>query len=277
MHEKTSLVGGSIQEKSQSENRMIHEGLTRIGCMFGGIIDDYKRRLPYYIDDLKDCFTRKTISAALFMFLATITSTIALGVVIKKATACPAENVLPATISNCKQGSSYLGITEYLIMNAVAGIVHALIGCQPLLVLRPTGPITAFLSLLFSASVANKLNYAAFLACTGVFVGIYMFIIAVFEVSRLMTLLTRFIHDIFAFFVCTIYIVDGLSGVKAKFSDDIAGTPATKDHSIASSLFALILAVVMMYVASSLHNMSKSSMFNKTFNQVCLLNMTILD
>eukprot|EP00935_MAST-01C_sp_MAST-1C-sp1_P000089 g89.t1 len=243
------------------------EGLQRIGCMFGGVIDDYKRRMPHYASDISDSFTRKTISGALFMFFATACSTIALGVVIKKATACPAN--APA-IANCKAGSSYLGVTEYMVMNAVAGMVHALLGCQPLLVLRPTGPVTAFLTLVFNCAVSMNLNFSALLACTGIFIGIYMGIIAAFEISNYTALLTRFIHDIFAFFVCTIYIMDGFMGIKSKFGDDVKGTPATQDHSIAGSLLGLILAAVFLYVAFTLHGMSKSALFNATFNQGCV-------
>ena len=196
MRETTGLTSGrdNIDEPEQVQGG---EGLTRIGFMFGGVVDDYKRRLPHYLSDLKDGFTGKTVSSAMFMFLATACSTIALGVVIQKATACPQN---PSTVANCRPGTSYLGVTEYLAMNAIAGMVHALLGCQPLLVLRPTGPITAFLGLVFNTAVSLDLNFSALLACTGVFIGLYMTLIAAFEVSRHTALLTRFIHDIFAFF-----------------------------------------------------------------------------
>ena len=57
-----------------------------------------------------------------------------------------------------QSGTSYLGVTEFLLMNSIAGMVHALAGCQPLLVLRPTGPITAFISLLFNFSTTMEIE-----------------------------------------------------------------------------------------------------------------------
>lgn len=50
-----------------------------------------------------------------------------------------------------------------------------------------------------------------------------MLLVASFEVSRFIGLLTRFLHEIFAFFVCSIYIVDGVQGMTGRF---IAGTLA---------------------------------------------------
>ena len=130
------------------------EGLRRIGTIFGGVMDDYRRRFPLYRSDIADSMTRKTISSALFMFFATFASTVALGVVIKRNTKCDAT---VAKYNDCRidtddAPNSFLGVTEYLLMNSLAGMAHSLLGCQPLLVLRPTGPITAFISLLFAVA-----------------------------------------------------------------------------------------------------------------------------
>ena len=67
------------------------EGFTRIGWIFGGLADDFRRRAKFADSDYTDSFNRKTISAAAFMFFATIFSTIALGVhlqVSKQANKC---------------------------------------------------------------------------------------------------------------------------------------------------------------------------------------------
>jgi hypothetical protein len=97
------------------------EGLTRIGCICGGIIDDYKRRIPHYKTDITMAYTRKTISSALFMFFATFASTVALGVVIKRNTQCDSDMEAKGyCFSN--DSSAYLGVTEYLVMNSMAGV-----------------------------------------------------------------------------------------------------------------------------------------------------------
>ena len=133
------------------------EGLTRIGCFFGGVADDYRRRLPHYISDLRDGLTLKTISSSLFMFFATFFSTVALGVIIQDNT------------------DQKIGTEEYLIMNSVAGMLHALFGCQPMLVLRPTGPITAIITTLYSLSKTFKVDFHQYLGATGVMFFFFFF------------------------------------------------------------------------------------------------------
>ena len=82
------------------------------GGLFGGVIDDYRRRLPNYCKDITQGFDKKTLSSALFMFFATFFSTASLGALIQKTT------------------NKRIGLEEYLLMNAIAGMSHALFGCQ---------------------------------------------------------------------------------------------------------------------------------------------------
>merc|ERR1711998_367431 len=60
-------------------------------------------------------------------------------------------------------------------------------------------------------------DFFSFLATTGVWVGIYMGLIAAFELSRFTRLFTRFTHEIFACFVCSVYISDGIRGIVSEF------------------------------------------------------------
>ena len=52
--------------------------------------------------------------------------------------------------------SKVIGINEYLIMNSFSGMLHSVIGTQPLLVLRPTGPITLLLEKLHETTPGRK-------------------------------------------------------------------------------------------------------------------------
>lgn len=142
------------------------------------------------------CFLpRKTISSALFMFFATFTSTLALGEHIKEST------------------NGLIGLNEYLMMNSAAGMLHSIIGCQPLLVLRPTGPITLLFEKLLTFADQHSLPFWPFFAWTGIFVGLLMFLIAAFEVSKYVKHLTLFTENIFATFIGIVYINDGIQGM----------------------------------------------------------------
>eukprot|EP01052_Picozoa_sp_SAG31_P016968 SAG31_NODE_1143_length_9694_cov_5.541011_5_plen_177_part_00 len=49
------------------------------GGLCGGVRDDYRRRCPMYWRDLRSGLRAKTLSAAIFMFIATFCSTVSLG------------------------------------------------------------------------------------------------------------------------------------------------------------------------------------------------------
>ncbi|GAB5355694.1 hypothetical protein AAMO2058_000227500 [Amorphochlora amoebiformis] len=207
------------------------EGLKRFPefpYVFGGVVDDYQRRLPYFKSDMiDDAFNRKTPAAALMMFLATFCSTVALGSAISRAT------------------NGQIGISEYLLMNGIAGITHAILGCQPLLILRPTGPITLMLTQLYSLSLTVSCDFFTLVAWTGIGIGIWMTIIAATEFSRHVAMLTTFAHDVFAVFVSSIYVVDGVTGVVGRFINASSGETA-------SPVFALTITVWLIFVAFSL-------------------------
>ena len=215
-------------------------------CCCVGVANDCRRRLPHCFSDcyvglrcFRPCccggaavWTLKTASAALFMFFATFFSTVALGVHVHKAT------------------KGRIGIAEYLLGNSLVGMAHAALGCQPLLVLRPTGPITAIVTKLSELADAFHVDFYALLALTGMFVGLYLGLAASLEASRFIGLLTRFTHEIFCFFVCSIYIVDGISDVLGRFSDS---TETQFAESFFASTIALITLVFALILSRATH------------------------
>ena len=235
-HESSRSNKSSLISKNVPRVTIDEEGLTRIGCMGGGLLDDYRRRLPQYGSDIVDGIHLKTVSSALFMFFATFFSTVALGVIVQDNT------------------DKRIGTEEYLIMNSIAGMLHALFGCQPMLVLRPTGPITAIITTLYKLSKTFSVDFFQYLAFTGLFVGIYMIIVAMFEMCRYIGHLTRYTHEIFAFFVCSIYIHDGVADVVKNFhiktSDDVK-----------KSLYLLVLSLITFVVSMVLNFVPRIKLF----------------
>ena len=71
---------------------MEEEGLRRFPGVFGGLIDDYKRRSKYLGDDFTTAFkyAHKALAAAIFIWLATLFSTLSLASVIAEAYRSPA-------------------------------------------------------------------------------------------------------------------------------------------------------------------------------------------
>lgn len=196
------------------------QGLRRIRnpIVCGGILDDFRRRLPHYWDDIKLGLTKKTLSSALVMFLATFCSTVALGATIARNT------------------DNHIGLSEYLLMNGIAGMIHAVAGCQPLLILRPTGPITLMLTQLYALHKTLSVDYFTLIAWTGLGIGFWMTLVAMTEFTRHIGMLTRFAHDVFACFVSSIYVVDGITGIVAQWYD------SGNSGDSAAPIFALLIS-----------------------------------
>lgn len=211
---ETGCIGENlpiIRRTPQGERRRCKHGEGRLfrnapfSGLCDGVADEAAERRTWCVADYMTAVRHpsKTLAAALFMFFATLFSTVALGSLAERRTA------------------NRMGLTEYLFMNAVAGVVHALAGAQPLLVLRPTGPITAITVKLADAADAFGFDFHQFAAATGLWVGLLMALVAATATSKHIRRLTPFTHDIFACFVCSIYLHDGVSDIVARLGTSL--------------------------------------------------------
>lgn len=73
------------------------QGLTRTGRFFGGLIDDVKRKLPWYKSDFTDAFAVQSIASIAFLYFASLSPIITFGGLLGDAT----ENRLAALESLC--------------------------------------------------------------------------------------------------------------------------------------------------------------------------------
>ena len=239
-----TAVGDDDDDDDDDDDLMIrhvphdvgNNGLRRFPGCCGGVLDDCSRRARYagadYLNGLR--YGSKTLSASLFMMFATLFSTVALGALVENAT------------------HKRIGLSEYLLANSLAGMAHALLGVQPLLVLRPTGPITAITIKLSAAADHFELDFFALLAATGACVGVLMSVIAATELSRHIAHLTPFTHEIFACFVCSIYIVDGVSELMHARATGPDGVESLEDFGL--WLLTVCLALMTFSASAALHH-----------------------
>ena len=94
-----------------------------------------------------------------------------------------------------------------------------------------------------------------------------MMLIAGTETCRLIKHLTRFTHDIFAFFVCSIYIHDGISDVIAGCSDP---TEAQFGISMFSTLLAIIVFTCSMWLNFAITWTVRSQPITKIYDRTFL-------
>ena len=61
------LSEADIEAKEREES-----GLVRTGRLFGGLINDIKRKKPWYLSDFKDGIAVQSLASVAFMYLATL-------------------------------------------------------------------------------------------------------------------------------------------------------------------------------------------------------------
>lgn len=110
------------------------QGLVRTGRLFGGLIDDIKRKAPWYVSDFTDGFSTQCIASIAFLYFASLSPIITFGGLLGDAT----ENRLAAL--------------ESLLAGCICGLIYSLFSGQPLALLNATGPVLVFETILYGVA-----------------------------------------------------------------------------------------------------------------------------
>lgn len=77
-----ALIGEEKGEKDEGDEEWKKgrdDPLRRTGLPWGGLINDFKRRYPFYCSDFFDGFNGQCIAAAIFMYFAALSGAITFG------------------------------------------------------------------------------------------------------------------------------------------------------------------------------------------------------
>ena len=161
-----------------------------------------------------------------------------------------------------------IGVPEFILVTCGAGVLQSLLGPQPLIVVRPTGPVVLVGVQLWELSKRiypedpNNLDpdviIARFLglsSAVGLFVGLFMAIIAAFELSRFCTRFTRFTLEIFETFVCGVTFSLGAERVASKFLRDFNDEWRFGDALFSFALSACTFVLSLIFSSASKHKM----------------------
>uniref|UniRef100_F6YLM7 Anion exchange protein 4 n=1 Tax=Callithrix jacchus TaxID=9483 RepID=F6YLM7_CALJA len=166
--------------------------LQRTGRLFGGLIQDVRRKAPWYPSDFLDALHLQCFSAVLYIYLATVTNAITFGGLLGDAT----------------DGAQ--GVMESFLGTAVAGAAFCLMAGQPLTILSSTGPVLVFERLLFSFSRDYSLDYLPFRLWVGIWVATFCLVLVATEASVLVRYFTRFTEEGFCALISLIFIYDAV-------------------------------------------------------------------
>jgi len=203
-----------------------------------GLSSDFKRKWPHFKSDFTQGFNIKSLASTFFLFFACLAPAIAFGGLLGTAT------------------GGMMGTMETVGATAIGGIIYALMSGQPLTIIGTTGPLLAFLKVLFDACAAKNLPFLPIYAWVGLWSSLFLYLSAFFSTSNVVEYFSRFTDDIFSSLISVIFIVEATKDLLGNFKNPlIPGVQAT---------VSLIVAFLTFATAKILSQLRKTTLLNRT-------------
>ncbi|XP_067468724.1 sodium bicarbonate cotransporter 3-like isoform X8 [Thunnus thynnus] len=192
---RPSQPNGTASPAGELEKDDDHHGgpeLQRTGRIFGGLIADIKRKIPFYWSDIKDSFSLQCLASILFLYCACMSPVITFGGLLGEAT------------------KGNISAIESLFGASLTGVAYSLSAGQPLTILGSTGPVLVFEKILFKFCSDYSLSYLSLRTSIGLWTAFLCIILVATDASSLVCYITRFTEEAFAALICIIFIYEAL-------------------------------------------------------------------
>ena len=163
---KAKKIGDELEEIDEDRRMREASGLVRTGRWFGGLVDDIKRKKPFYISDFFHAMHPQCISSFMFLYFACLAPIVAFGGLLGEAT----ENRI-ATIESLISGNLITNDLNdkdtwhndqspiaFSFSGLISGVLFGLFSGQPLILLGSTGPVYVFEKILYQMCTHQKLG-----------------------------------------------------------------------------------------------------------------------
>ncbi|XP_078321588.1 electrogenic sodium bicarbonate cotransporter 1-like isoform X2 [Crassostrea virginica] len=201
-HRRQSVVAGNsglpglpLKKQEEAEESHCDPSLVMSKIPFKGLVDDIKRKVPFYLSDFKDALHVQCLGSFVYVFLGTLTPNVTFGGLLGQAT------------------DQYMGVMECIFAAAVTGILFALFGGQPLNILGSTGPMLVLEAIIYNLCKDNDWDFMPMRFWVGMWTVGFILIIVIFNLSALVKYITRFTEESFATLIAVIFIVEAFKKV----------------------------------------------------------------
>lgn len=184
--EEKKLLASDDDDKKKPHK----DPLKPTGRLFGGMINDLKRRIPMYKSDIQDGLNTETLAATMFLYFAGLATAITFGGLIGA------------------KSDNMIGISETLVSACFVGLIFHAFASQPLVFVGTTGPLILFDEALIQFCGELGFNFLTVRVYVGIWVTVIALAMAAFEGSVYVKLFTRFTQEIFSALITVIYIVE---------------------------------------------------------------------
>lgn len=220
------------------------EGLVYTGHWAGGLLADIRRRRPCYAADFRDGIHPKSLTSTLFLYFACVAPTVTFGGLLSAAT------------------MGEIGVAEMLLATAVSGVIFALVGGQPLIILGSTGPLLVFITMLYELCRRGNLPFLEVYTCVGLWTALFTILLALTDASCLIRFFTRFTDEIFAALIAMIFIWEAVKKIVQNLHD---AHSQEKEHDVA--FLSLILSLGTFAMAMLLSRFRKTRYLQPAFRE----------
>ncbi|XP_078428041.1 boron transporter 4-like [Wolffia australiana] len=179
-----------------------------------GILKDVKARLSCYTEDWRAGIRSgfRLLAPTTYIFFASALPVIAFGEQLSRET------------------DGLLSTVETLASTAICGVLHSLVGGQPLLILGVAEPTIVMYSYMYNYAKGRKdLGSHLFLAWAAwvwIWTAAMLLLLAVFNASALITRFTRVAGELFGMLIATLFFQEAIKGLVSEFKVPKKGDPS---------------------------------------------------
>ncbi|XP_076245509.1 na[+]-driven anion exchanger 1 isoform X2 [Calliopsis andreniformis] len=184
-----------LDEEADELKQREESGLSRSGRLFGGLMNDVKRKVPFYLSDFKDALAIQCVASFIFLYFACLSPIITFGGLLGEAT------------------GKNMAAMESLVSGFVCGIGYGLFSGQPLTILGSTGPVLVFETIVYEFCKKSNWNYMSFRFWIGSWTSLILIILVAIDASALVCYITRFTEENFATLIAFIFIYKAIENV----------------------------------------------------------------
>ncbi|XP_012229043.1 electroneutral sodium bicarbonate exchanger 1 isoform X9 [Linepithema humile] len=184
-----------FDEEADEQKLREESGLERTGRLFGGLINDVKRKAPFYFSDFKDALALQCVASFIFLYFACLSPIITFGGLLSEAT------------------GKHMAAMESLVSGFVCGIGYGFFSGQPLTILGSTGPVLVFETIVYEFCKKVDWNYMSFRYWIGTWTALILIILVALDASACVCYITRFTEENFATLIAFIFIYKAIENV----------------------------------------------------------------
>ncbi|XP_012539969.1 electrogenic sodium bicarbonate cotransporter 1 isoform X1 [Monomorium pharaonis] len=184
-----------FDEEADEQKLREESGLSRTGRLFGGLINDFKRKAPFYLSDFKDALALQCVASFIFLYFACLSPIITFGGLLSEAT------------------GKNMAAMESLVSGFVCGIGYGFFSGQPLTILGSTGPVLVFETIVYEFCKKVDWSYMSFRFWIGTWISVILMILVALDASACVCYITRFTEENFATLIAFIFIYKAIENV----------------------------------------------------------------